>query len=159
MVVRIAYRIVFAIGVAALGASLGLGLAQALRRSGRPPPILADPLVRAQREFAGRDAERWIAEARSLTEIQPRNVGAFLALGRALSEDRRLGPAIRAYERALALGPVPPIAHAQLARLYYRRGDLEAAREQARLAQRRGVSLSGAFLHELGLGGAEAGEG
>ena len=157
--VRIAYRSVFAIGVAALGASLALGLAHAFRSSGRPPPLLVDPLVVAQREFSGRDPERWIAEARSLTEIQPRNLGAFLALGRALSEAERLGPAIRAYETALGLGPVPPVAHAQLARLYYRKGDLEAAREQVRLAQRRGVSLSDEFLRALGVGAAPGGEG
>jgi cytochrome c-type biogenesis protein CcmH/NrfG len=149
--VRIAYRIAFAIGMAALGGSLALGLAQAFRRSGGPPPLLVDPLVVAQREFAGRDPQRWIAEARSLTQIQPRNLGAFLALGRALSEARRIHPAIRAYETALSLGPVPPVAHAQLARLYYRSGDLEAAREQVRLARERGVSLSSDFLRALGL--------
>jgi cytochrome c-type biogenesis protein CcmH/NrfG len=157
--VRVAYRVAFAIGVAAFGASLALGLAQAFRSRGRPPPLLVDPLVVAQREFAGRDPERWIAEARSLTEIQPRNLGAFLALARALSEAHRLDPAIRAYETALSLGPVPPVAHAQLARLYYRRGDLDAAREQVRLAQQRGVSLSGEFLRALGLDAAPAGEG
>jgi cytochrome c-type biogenesis protein CcmH/NrfG len=157
--VRVAYRIVFAIGAAAFGASLALGLAQAFRSRGRPPPLLVDPLVVAQREFAGRDPERWVAEARSLTEIQPRNLGAFLALGRALSEAQRFDAAIRAYETALSLGPVPPVAHAQLARLYYRRGDLDAAREQVRLAQQRGVSLSGEFLRALGLDAGPGGEG
>jgi cytochrome c-type biogenesis protein CcmH/NrfG len=157
--VRVAYRIVFAIGAAAFGASLALGLAQAFRSRGRPPPLLVDPLVVAQREFAGRDPERWVAEARSLTEIQPRNLGAFLALGRALSEAQRLDAAIRAYETALSLGPVPPVAHAQLARLYWRSGDLDAARVQVRLAQRRGVSLSGEFLRALGLDARPGGEG
>jgi tetratricopeptide (TPR) repeat protein len=97
----------------------------------------------------GRDPERWIAEARSLTEIQPRNLGAFLALARALADAGRDAEAIGAYESALALGPVPPVAHAQLARLYWKRGDLEAARAQARLAQQRGVTLSEEFLRAL----------
>src|SRR3990172_3930902 len=109
---RIGYRVAFAIGVGALGVSLGLGFAQALRRSGRPPALLVDPLVEAQREFAGSDPERWIGEARSLTEIQPRNLGAYLALGRGLSDAGRVDQAIRAYETALGLGRVPPMAHA-----------------------------------------------
>jgi Flp pilus assembly protein TadD len=157
--VRIAYRTLFAIGLAALALSSGLGFAQAFRRSGRPPALLVDPLVVAQREFAGSDPQRWIEEARSLTEIQPRNQGAFLALGRALAEDGRVEPAIRAYRTALALGPVPPVAHAQLARLHYRRGDLDAARDQALLAQRRGVTLSAEFSRALGLGAAAGREG
>ena len=111
------------------------------------------------REAALRFGYQPSALARSLTEIQPRNLGAFLALGRALSEAERLRPAIRAYESALALGQVPPVAHAQLARLYYRSGDLEAAREQVRLAQRRGVSLSDEFLRALGVAAAPGGEG
>jgi len=149
---RIGYRVAFAIGVGAFGVSLGLGFAQALRRSGRPPALLVDPLVEAQREFAGSDPERWIGEARSLTEIQPRNLGAYLALGRGLADAGRVDEAIRAYETALGLGSVPPMAHAQLARLYYRRGDLEAARAQVRQAQSRGVSLSDDFLRAVGLG-------
>ena len=149
MATRIGYRVAFAIGVGAFGVSLGLGFAQALRRSGRPPALLVDPLVEAQREFAGSDPERWIGEARSLTEIQPRNLGAFLALARALADAGRGADAIGAYESALALGPVPPVAHAQLARLYWQRGDLEAARAQVRLAQQRGVTLSEEFLRAL----------
>ena len=150
MATRIADRLLLAIGVAAFGAATALGLAQALLATGRPPRLLVDPLVEAQREFAGRDRERWIHEARSLTEIQPRNLGGFLALGRALADAERDAEAIRAYETALALGSVPPVAHAQLARLYYREGDLASARAQARLAQERGVSLSEDFLRALG---------
>ena len=149
MATRIADRLLLSIGVAAFVASTALGLATALRSTGRPPRLLVDPLVEAQREFAGRDRERWIHEARSLTEIQPRNLGAFLALGRALADAERDAEAIAAYETALALGLVPPVAHAQLARLYYREGDLESAREQARIARERGVSLSGEFLRAL----------
>jgi cytochrome c-type biogenesis protein CcmH/NrfG len=155
----IGYRVAFAIGVGALGISLGLGFAHALWQGARPPGLLVDPLVEAQREFAGRDPERWIQEARSLTEIQPRNQGAYLALGRGLSDAERIPEAIGAYEAALALGAVPPVAHAQLARLYYQRGDLDAARAQARLAQSRGVSLSDAFLRALGLGAGRGEEG
>jgi cytochrome c-type biogenesis protein CcmH/NrfG len=149
--VRLAYRIAFAIGVAAIAVGVGAGFAQAWRRTGRPPGLLVDPLVAAQERFAGRDAERWTREARSLTAIQPYNPAAFLALGRALSDQKRIGPAIRAYETALARGPVPPVAHAQLARLYYRHGDLDAARAQARLAQGRGVALSDEFQRAIGL--------
>lgn len=155
MAARVAYRIVFAVGVAGFAAALCLGVAHSLRHSGLPPALLVDPLVAAEREFAGADPERWIAEARSLTEIQPRNLGAFLALGRALAEARRFEAAIDAYERALALGAPPPVAHAQLARLYYRRGDAAAAREQARIAQERGVALSPEFLRAIGLSTAE----
>jgi hypothetical protein len=43
------------------------------------------------------------------------------------------------------------VAHAQLARLYYRHGDLDAARAQARLAQGRGVALSDEFQRAIGL--------
>ena len=152
MATRIGYRVAFAIGVGALGVGLGLGFAQALWRSGRPPALLVDPLVEAQRKFETGDPERWIEEARSLTEIQPRNLGAYLALGRGLSDAGRIDEAIGAYQTALALGAVPPVAHGQLARLYYRRGDLEAARAQVRLAQARGVSFSDDFLRAVGLG-------
>ena len=152
MATRIADRLLLAIGVAAFGTSTALGLASALQTTGRPPGLLVDPLIEAQQEFAGRDRERWIHEARSLTEIQPHNLGAFLALGRALADAERDAAAIRAYETALTLGSVPPVAHAQLARLYLRTGDLESARAQARLAQEGGASLSAEFLRALGAG-------
>jgi len=156
---RIGYRVAFAIGVGALGVSLALGFVYSLWQSARPPGLLVDPLVEAQREFSGRDPERFIDEARSLTEIQPRNQGAYLALGRGLSEAKRIDAAIGAYEAALALGGVPPLAHAQLARLYYERGDLDAARAQGRLAQSGGVSFSEAFLRAIGLEDGRGGEG
>ena len=151
MATRIADRLLLAAGVAAFGASTAIGIAAALRTTGRPPGLLVDPLVVAQREFAGRDRERWIDESRSLTEIQPRNLGAWLAFGRALADAERDAEAIRAYEAALALGSVPPVAHAQLARLYWREGDLAAARAQARIARERGVALSAGFERAIGL--------
>lgn len=148
---RIVHRVAFAIGVGALGVSVGLGLAQALGRSGRLPPLLVDPLVEAQREYAREDPERWIAEARSLTEIQPRNQGAYLALARGLAAAGRVDDAIGAYERARALGSLPPIAHAQLARLHHLRGDLDLARDQADAALRQGITLPDEFLRAIGL--------
>jgi cytochrome c-type biogenesis protein CcmH/NrfG len=146
-----AYRIVFAIGVAALALAVGSGFVDAWRRTGQPPGVLVDPLGAAQERFSDRDPERWIREARSLTAIQPYNPAGFLALGRALADRKQIGAAIRAYETALARGPVPPATHVQLARLYYRSGDLDAARAQARLARDRGVSFSDGFLRAIGL--------
>lgn len=143
------YRAAFALGLAIFAASVAAGVFEAWRAGGALPALVADPLLLARDSFAGRDPERWIAEARSLTEIQPRNLGAFLALARALADAGRDAEAIGAYESALALGSVPPVAHAQLARLYWKRGDLEAARAQVRLAQQRGVTLSEEFLRAL----------
>ena len=144
------YRLCFAVGSTALLAAIALGAAGALRSEGRLPGPSVDPLTLAQRAYKGRDPQRWIEEARTLTVIMPRNRRAFLMLGGALAAEGRIDPAIAAFERAQAIGGLPGLAHARLAALYAARGRASDAHAQVKLARAKGVTLSPEFVRELG---------
>lgn len=137
-------------GSTALLAAIALGVAGAVYTEGRLPGPNADPLTLAQRAYQGRDAQRWIEEARMLTVIMPRNRRAFLMLGGALAREGRIDPAIAAYERAQAIGGMPGLAHVRLARLYAARGRAGDARAQVKLARSKGVTVSPELVRELG---------
>ena len=116
------YRLCFAVGSTALLAAIGLGAAGSVYTEGRLPAPSTDPLTLAQGTYQGRDLQRWIEEARTLTVIMPRNRRAFLMLGGALAQEGNIDAAIAAFERAQGMGGMPGFAHARLAALYAARG-------------------------------------
>jgi len=148
-------RALFVIAMCVLGLSTALGIGYELWRSGQLPGLTTGPLIDAQVAYDGSDPRRLAEEARALTAIQPRKRGGFMMLGRALAQSDRVDEAIAAYQQALQLGPDGPLAHAQLARLYYRRGDLAQARLHVRMAQSLQVSFDPSFLRAVGADGSE----
>jgi len=149
----IGYRLCFWLGMLGWAGLVLGGTVSEWIASGAPPSLEQHPLQRALADTLESDVARRIAEHRAYAAIQPRDAKAFVKLGTALARAGDDAEAIRAFETAISLPPVPPGAHSKLAALYARSGRVDEARDQARIAIEGGAAMNPRLLRKLGLSG------
>lgn len=153
MVAGIGTRLCFWLGTLGLGALVIGGMLSQWIATGAPPSLEQNPLQRALAETLESDTAGRIAELRAYAAIQPRDAKAYMKLGTTLAHAGDDAEAIRAFETAISLHPVPAGAHSKLATLYYRTGRVDAARVQAQLAIEGGAAVGPGLRRKLGLDG------
>jgi Flp pilus assembly protein TadD len=153
VIAAIGYRLCFWLGSGGMAALVVAGLASQWIATGTPPSLEQHPLERALAETLESDSAGRIAEHRAYAAIQPRDAKAFMKLGTTLAHNGDDAEAVRAFETAISLRPVPAGAHSKLATLYFRTGRIDAAREQARIAVERGAAVNPGLLRKLGVKG------
>jgi cytochrome c-type biogenesis protein CcmH/NrfG len=153
VVAGIGYRLCFWLGVGGMASLIVAGIASQWIATGSPPSLEQHPVQRALAETLESDSARRISEHRAYAAIQPRDAKAFMKLGTTLAHNGDDAEAMRAFETAISLHPVPAGAHSKLATLYFRTGRVDAAREQARIALERGAAVNPGLLRKLGIQG------
>jgi tetratricopeptide (TPR) repeat protein len=73
------------------------------------------------------------SELKRASELDPQLGNAYLQLGILYSSKRDAPAAIRAFQKAIELLPLPDEAHYRLAQLYRQTGELEKARQEKAL--------------------------
>jgi tetratricopeptide (TPR) repeat protein len=73
------------------------------------------------------------SELKRAIELQPQLGNAYLQLGILYSAEKNAPAAIRAFQKAIELSPLPDEAHYRLAQIYRQTGELEKARQEKAL--------------------------
>jgi tetratricopeptide (TPR) repeat protein len=151
VVPRTPYGAAFALGVAVFLGSFAVGIVQSWQHGHVMPELPYDELGQARDASALGDAAAAERELETYAALQPGKWDAWLRLGQFRQAMGNKAGAITAYERAVAIIPAPLPAHQQLAILYARSGELEAARPHADVAIANGITLPPDVLASLGL--------
>lgn len=98
-----------------------------------------------------RDSRQALQAVQRALELEPKNVNAFLILGRIHHQDRRWDQALDAYRQALALDPKRPEIYYLMAAVVYEKRDAQGAIELLRKALAQPMYLNPEHAH-LALG-------
>ena len=140
MVPRGAYRLIFVAGLCAFALSFASGFGWEVAQHHRLPHVQGESAI-----------ARSLDDHASFAAIQPRNPYAFVIWSASLDSRGDLDAAIEVLERGLELRPTIGPVHAGLADLYYRKGRFDDARDQVRIALRKGSPPDDRLLRQLGL--------
>lgn len=151
MVPRAVYATAFALGVAVFLGSFAVGIVQSWQQGRWIPELPYDELGQARDAAALGNVEAAEHELETYAAIQPENADGWLRLGQFRQAMGDASGAIEAYERAVRILPAPLEAHQQLAVLYARAGNAEAARPHAMLVLQNRVALPPDVRASLGL--------
>jgi cytochrome c-type biogenesis protein CcmH/NrfG len=151
MVARTLYGTAFAVGVAVFLGSFAAGFVESWQHGHWFPELAYDELGQARDASALGDVGAAERQLRTYAALQPDKSDGWLRLAQFLQATGDSAEAIVAYERATLGIPAPVVAHQQLAILYARSGNLDAARPHADLVLQNGVALPPDVRAALGL--------
>ena len=154
MVGRQLYGAAFVLGTLAFAVAFALGIVQSWQHDHRLPELSYDELGQAREASAFGDVDVAARQLRTYAALQPSKYDVWLRLGQFLQGHGDVAGAIEAYVHATGAIPAPAEAFEHLAILHYQRGELDAARANAKIALEHGRTLPREVVRGLGIEGA-----